>query len=117
MGDHDYESSDEEEEPAIPIVDHSTIDLSFLRRSAPWKTGVMPYELIFAWKLTGKKENLINTRKIVRVENYYPYRPLTSTAIRNKVGYDVIFKLYLLVNNYFVQRCVDNVSNDVVALR
>lgn len=71
--------SDAEDTGEVPM------DVSFLQQSSPWKTGVMPYEMIFIRKLTGKREKLCNTRAMVRMDNYYPCRPLTADTIRKEV--------------------------------
>lgn len=76
----DEEDCEEEEEKAFVPLDF--VHPAYAPNAA-WKHGVMPYEIVFARKLFS---NYCSSRHNVRVECYYPARPLTAPQVKETVG-------------------------------
>lgn len=57
-----------------------------LAAHAPWKTGILPYEMVFARKAGGARGTKCSAKNMVRIDNYFPRRPLSARSVRDQIG-------------------------------
>eukprot|EP01031_Cornospumella_fuschlensis_P008991 gene8991-11051_t len=85
----EVDESDEESSTMEEIHPQSSTALTFSSSAAStaiWKTGVLPYEIIFARVLVGARRTTFTKRDIYRLDNYYPSRPITKKVVEEKLG-------------------------------
>eukprot|EP00981_Chlorochromonas_danica_P014120 scaffold7410_cov169-Ochromonas_danica.AAC.5 len=78
----DCHEQEQDQEEMVSFVPEDFVHPAYAPNAA-WKHGVMPYEIVFARKLFS---NYCSSRHNVRVECYYPARPLTAPQVKGTVG-------------------------------